>query len=176
VAGPLTTSPPAGAPPAPEKTYELYSLKVRFGESSSPDLQARTLKRLKALPSSENAAVIYLGLLKDRKTAVFLVDGGAKVQGDGKCLPSAADCQTLQMKRGDTAFIDMPGEDGVTATQYQLDLVKIRTSETTDAKAARRSYAAEARGGRAALRARVSRTLGLRFDADSGTLVTAKSK
>ena len=175
-ATPVTPVTPVVGPAVPEKTYELYSLKVRFGESTSTELPTRTLKRLKALPSSEDAAVIYLGLLKDKKTAVFLVDGAATVQGDGKCLPSASDCQTLQMKRGDTAFIDMPGGDGAGDRQFQLDLVKIRTSETTDAKAARRSYAAEARGGRTALRARVSRTRGLRFDADSGTLVALKSR
>jgi hypothetical protein len=169
------TGPPspvvAPTPTTPEKTYELYSLKVRFGDSSADVLPTRTVKRLKALPSSEDAALIYLGLLKDRKTAVFLVDGAAKVQGDGRCLPSNADCQTLQMKRGDTAFIDMPGADGGSDRQFQLDLVKIRTSETTDAKAAARSYAAEARGGRAALRARVSRARGLRFDQRTGVLV-----
>jgi hypothetical protein len=173
--GGAVTGPPvpvvAPTPTTPEKTYELYSLKVRFGDSSADVLPARTVKRLKALPSSEDAALIYLGLLKDRKTAVFLVDGAAKVQGDGRCLPSNADCQTLQMKRGDTAFIDMPGADGEGERQFQLDLVKIRTSETTDAKAAARSYAAEARGGRAALRARVSRARGLRFDQRIGVLV-----
>ena len=106
---------------------------------------------------------------------MFLVDGAAKVQGDGKCLPSTADCQTLQMKRGDTAFIDMPGADGGSVRQFQLDLVKIRTSKTTDATAARRSYAAEARGGRSALRARVSRAGGIRFDPRTGVLITAKN-
>jgi hypothetical protein len=173
--GEAVSGPPAPtvapAPTTPEKTYELYSLKVRFGDSAADTLPARTVKRLKALPSSEDAALIYLGLLKDRKTAVFLVDGAAKVQGDGRCLPSTADCQTLQMKRGDTAFIDMPSADGGSDRQFQLDLVKIRTSETTDAKAAARSYAAEARGGRAALRARVSRARGLRFDQRRGVLV-----
>ena len=160
--------PVVDTPLAPKKTYELYSLKVRFGDSSAETLAASQLKRLTALPSNEDAAVIYLGLLKDRKTAVFLVDGDARVQGDGACKPSPRNCETLEMKAGDTAFIDVGSEEAGTTQQFQLDLVAIRTKKTTDADAARRSYVSVARGGRAALRSRMSRVGGLQFDAHVG--------
>jgi hypothetical protein len=178
--GPLTVGAPSvpviTAPATPKKTYELYSLKVNFGDSAAEQLTSRTIKRLTALPSNEDAAVIYLGLLKDHRTAVFLVDGAAKVQGDGKCLPSAADCQTLRLKRGDTAFIDMPSETGTGSVQYQLDLVKVRTKKTTNAHAAKRSYVSVAKGGRNALRARLSRANGVRYDARAGVIKPASSK
>jgi hypothetical protein len=148
----------------------MYSLGVRFGDSSSDKLTGRNIKRLTALPNSQAPALIYLGLLQDRKTAVFLVDAGAKVQGDGKCLPDPANCQTLRMKVGDTAFVDTAADHGGQSVQYQIDLVRIRMTTTTDAKVAARSRAAVAKGGRAALKARVSRAGRLSYDAKAGTL------
>jgi hypothetical protein len=170
------TAPVVVVPTTPAKTYELYSLQVRFGDSTSETLPGRTLKRLTALPSNEDAALIYLGLLKDRKTAVFLVDGDAEVQGDGTCRPSPQNCETLEMKRGDTAFIDVSTAEGALPQQFQLDLVKIRTKKTTDAEAAKRSYASVAKGGRKALRARVSRVGRFVFDGHSGFVVKRRDK
>ena len=100
--------------PTPEKTYELYSLKVRFGDPPRTTCRPATLKRLKALPGAEDPALIYLGLLKDRKTAVFLVDGAAEVQGDGKCLPSASELPDAADEARRHRLHRHPGEDGVT--------------------------------------------------------------
>lgn len=162
---------PVGQPPAaPQKVYELYSLAVRFGESSADRLERSNLKRLKALPNPQDPAVIYLGIMRDRKTAVFLVDAGTEVQGDGRCMPSPSNCQTLQLKVGETAFFDVTDEKGNVAAQYQLDVLKVMLRRTTDAQAAKRSMAAEARGGRASLRARMSRVGPYRYDARSGSL------
>lgn len=174
----VPTTPPVVATPAPvAKTYEMYSLQVRFGESTSTALPGRTLKRLTALPSDEDAALIYLGLLKDRKTAVFVVDADAQVSGDGTCRPSPQNCETLEMKRGDTAFVDVStGEEGSLPQQYQLDLVKISTKKTTDAEAAKRSYASVAKGGRAALRARVSRVGKFTFDRGTGLVSKRRAR
>lgn len=154
-------------PAAPKKVYEMYSLTIKWGDSASGDLDRRRVNRLKALPSTEEPAVIYLGLLDDKKTAVFLVDHDATIQGDGKCLPSPDDCQTLQMRVNDIAFIDVVGGE-----QYQLELVSIKRGRTTDASALK----SEAKGGRAALRARMGRVGRLRYDASSGTLKRLSAK
>ena len=42
--------------------------------------------------------LIYLGVLKDGKTAVFLVDHGVSAVGDGDCAPSPDECETLRMQ------------------------------------------------------------------------------
>lgn len=154
-----------------KKTYELYSLTVRFGDSTATTLKARNLKRLKAMPSVAEPAFIYLGLLDDHKTAVFLVDANAKVQGDGKCMPNPENCQTLHMKVGDIAFFDVTDPaSGQVTKQYQLDLVRIRKKTTTDRKEAAAANSTEASGGREALRARSSRINGYRYSRSSGTL------
>jgi len=166
---PVTAPTAPVAPAAPKPAYELYSLRVRWGDSTESPLPKRNLKRLTALPDSTAPALIYLGLLDDKKTAVFLVDATATVQGDGRCRPTPDNCQTLEMRVGDTAFVDV-ADDRANSKQYQIDLVKIRTKKTTDAKAAKRSYAAESSSGRRALRSRVSRVAGFDYDRDSGTL------
>lgn len=160
------------APTVPKRTYELYSLTVRWGNTASNDMRTRRVNRLKALPSAAEPAVIYLGLLEDGKTAVFLVDHDATVQGDGRCLPSPADCQTLHMQIGDIAFIDAGAGESTTGQQYQLELVKIKKKRTTDAGA----LSATAEGGREALRARMGRIGRLRYDASTGKLKQLSAK
>lgn len=166
------TLPGTTLPLAPKKTYELYSLTVRFGETTVEKLGTRNLKRLTSLPNVAQPVVIYLGLKSDLKTAVFLVDASATVQGDGKCVPDPANCQTLELEVGETAFLDVANTDGAgtAGRQYQLDFVKVKRKKTTDAKVAARSRAAESSGGRQALRARSSRVGGYRYDPKTGTV------
>lgn len=169
---PFDGVPVGSLPTAPKKVYELYSLMVRFGDSTSSVLPKANLKRLKAMPSVEEPVVIYLGLMDDRRTAVFLVDAKAVVQGDGRCLPSPDNCQTLRLKVGETSFFDVMDERGGIA-QYQLDVLRVVRKKTTDAAAARRSRYATAKGGREALRSRVSRVSGHRYDPRTGTVTDA---
>lgn len=172
---PSTQTPFTGAAPlapvAKKKTYELFSLKIRFGTTDSRDLANRSIKRLAALPRMDDPVLIYLGLKKDLRTAVFLVDANTMVVGDGKCVPHPTNCQNLELKKGQTAFIDVLGEDGASTAQYELDFVKVLKKTTTNAKAARASRLAVAKGGRKALRAKVSRVNGWNYDPDTGVLI-----
>ena len=52
--------------------------------------------------------LIYLGVLEDKKTAVFLVDSGVVAQGDGTCRPSRTTCETIHIREGETEFFDVP--------------------------------------------------------------------
>lgn len=158
--------PPLVQPTTPVRTYELHSLTVRFGSSTEENLKARNLKRLTALPSVSEPVIIYLGLLRDNKTAVFLVDAGVTVQGDGRCKPSPTNCETIQMKPGETTFLDV--EAAGLAEQFQLDFVRVKVKKTTDAKAAAAERALVAPGGREVLRARSSRAGGYRYDSRTG--------
>lgn len=163
---PVAPQPVAPVPtPAPE-VHELHSLEVRFGPSTGP-LERRNLKRLTGLPGGRRPAVMYLGLKADRRTAVFLVDATAKIQGDGRCDPGPENCQTLTMRPGDTVFIDTAG-----GNQYELDLLKVHTSRTTDAAKAAAARTAEARGGRAYLRRNVERVGRYRYSPSAGVLRT----
>jgi hypothetical protein len=105
-------------PPAKGST----KVKLRFGAAGAT-LTTYELAPLTALPSASNPILIYLGLLKDGKTAAFLVSSDGTPQGDGTCQPSASVCETLLMKAGDTEFLDLNGATG--AAQYQLDVLQI---------------------------------------------------
>ena len=164
-------------PAEPKKQYELNELTVRFGLSSDTTRPPRKdVKRLQALPSSDEPVLIYLGVLKDNKTAVFMLDSGIIAQGDGTCRPSRTSCETIHIKAGETEFFDVAveNEDGSLGdtVQYQLDVVAIRKTETTSAKKASKSIARVSKSGQKIVRARVAGDgpLRYRYDKRSGRL------
>ena len=157
-------TPVVTATPEPKPTFELYSLSVNFGPSTGP-LTERNLERLTGLPGGQRPALLYLGLKKDKETAVFMVDATAEVDGDGHCDPSPTDCQTLTMKAGDVEFIDT-----ASGKQFELDLLKVHTSTTTDASKAEAARAAEAKGGRTYLRRNAARLGRYRYSSHTGLL------
>ncbi len=156
------------ATPAPRpRKYAMHELTVRFGDSGGTAVRT-SLKRLQPLPSPETPVLIYLGVLKDGKTAVFLVDHGVSAVGDGDCRPTGDECETLRLKAGDTEFLDVVDEAGTVGAQFQLDLVKIHKSTTASASRAQ----ASSKAGRRLLKARVSSDgpTGYRWDAAAGAL------
>lgn len=161
--GTTTTTPAPTATPAPKPTYDLYSLKVRFGPTDGP-LVTREVKRLTGLPGGTQPAALYLGLLGDRKTAVFIIDAGVEVLGDGRCEPSPEDCQTLMLKKGETEFLTRGDK------QWQLDLVDINVKKTTDARAAKKSRTAVAADGRRKLKRLRGRSRAFAYDEAKGSL------
>jgi len=171
VTGPTFPTTPEPSPGAEggEETYALHSLRVRLDGG-----EERTLERLAPLPDAENPAVIYLGLLKDAKTAVFLLDESVSTDGDGSCQPSPEDCQRLHLKKGETQFFTFTGTDGADgagmAGEIELELVSITTKRTASASRARAAYAASSEAGRRALRSQTARVGRLRYDARTGLL------
>jgi hypothetical protein len=170
-------------PAKPKKTYELNELTVRFGPSDDAAQPPRKdVKRLQALPDSDLPVLIYLGVLDDKQTAVFLLDSGVLAQGDGTCMPSRTTCETIHIKEGETEFFDVvtEGEDGAEGegAQYQLDVVAIRKKTTTNAKKAKRAMARVSKSGRKIVRARVTGDgpLRYRYDAKSGRLEKLSKK
>ena len=103
-------------PVTPKRKYELFELAVRFGPSDADQPPRRNVKRLQALPSSDEPVLIYLGVLKDHKTAVFIVDSGVVAQGDGTCKPSRTTCETIRLKEGETEFLDVAPEESEDGT------------------------------------------------------------
>jgi hypothetical protein len=145
----------------------MHELTVRFGDSAAGSAR-RSLKRLQPLPSAENPVLIYLGVLRDGKTAVFLVDHGVTAVGDGDCKPGPDECETLRLRAGETEFLDVTDATGASTGQYQLDLVTIHHSSTESATRAQNS----SKAGRRLLKARVSSDgpTGYRWDATAGAL------
>jgi hypothetical protein len=168
----LPTTPGVTTPTVPKRTYELYSLTVRFGDASSTSLTRTHLSRLKALPTVEEPILVYLGVSGDKKTAIFMVDSGVVAQGDGTCRPHPSNCETIHMQEGETEFFDVVDDQGNVTAQYQLDLVDIKQSKTADAARAHKARAKASPAGRVILQARTSAQgpLRYRYDARTGTV------
>jgi len=170
-------TPPVGTPPAPRKRHELYSLAVRFG-SSDGGLERRSVARLKALPSADEAILVYLGVTADKKRAVFMVDANVRAQGDGICRPDPVSCETIELAEGETEFFDVYAEDEAgnlseePAAQYQLDVLKIRRTTSAGTAKAAAARAKQAAAGRKLLRAHEAAVgpLRYRYDVKSGTV------
>lgn len=174
-----TTGTPADKKPTDTSNIDkldLYHLTLRFGKAG--DLKTLTdVARLSPLPSADNPFFVYTGVLKDGKTAVFLLSSDAEATGDGKCRPSAKNCQTIEVKQGDTEFFDLE-VDGK-AIQYQLDVLKVaKKGETAGTAAAAAALGRHSKAGAAMLRdahvkasAKFSGLDGYRWVPEQGVLV-----
>jgi hypothetical protein len=159
-------------PAEPKPRHELYSLTVRFGDSTADSREKFNVARLKPLPSAEEPILVYLGLTKDHKTAIFLVDATVEPVGDGVCKPSPVTCETIHLRKGDTEFFEVKDAEGEVTAQYQLDLLDIERRTTASAAKAKAARARASKAGRKILRARQA-TLGplrYRYDARRGAV------
>jgi hypothetical protein len=124
---PVITTP---VPVKPKKTYKKGSLIVRFGDATADTLDKINLQKLAALPKAAadvDPLLVYTGLTKNKKKAIFLVDASLDSTGDGVCKPFSGNCETVELAKGDTEFFDV--RDPVTGEitdQYELDLVDIK--------------------------------------------------
>jgi hypothetical protein len=162
------TQPPTTTPPA-TKTYVTYDVDLRFGQAASKKIH-RNIARLTALPDSGDPVIIYMGIMSDGRTAVFLVNADATPQGDATCKPKKTECTYVYLHEGDTEFFDV-GSGSAGTVQYELKVLHVDARKTTSQAAAAQSYARESRAGREVLRAE-SASLGyLHFSRYTGTLV-----
>jgi hypothetical protein len=163
------TSP--GTPPEPsppQKTYTTYHVDVRFGEAGAERVH-NDLPRLTPLPSSSDPVIIFVGMDKDGKTAIFLVTSDASPQGDGTCEPSKTTCTYVHMTAGQEEFLDVSsGTAGL--RQYVLKLLKVNKTTTTSAAAAAAAFNRESSAGRDILRSEVGSLGRVRYNAVTGTL------
>jgi hypothetical protein len=150
---PDQSSPSPSLPvPAPEvepepkkRTYPADSLIVRFGDATADTREKQVLRKLAPLPQESDEAeaeplLVYLGLTKDNKKAIFLVDASLEATGDGSCKPHPSSCETIHLSKGETEFFDVfDPETGEVTAQYQLDLVDIKSR---DSKSARKAHVA----------------------------------
>ncbi|HKG02497.1 MAG TPA: hypothetical protein VKB03_04900 [Conexibacter sp.] len=133
--------------PEPQPTFTYASVDVRFGHAGKQLRAIRDVPRLTPLPSATNPIVVFLGTRRDRRTAVFLVSTDVHVQGLGQCVPSRSNCEAIELRDGETAFLDFTAADG-SVDQYELDLVRVTLHETTSEAVAQRAYARTSRVGR----------------------------
>ena len=137
------------AQPKPNARYS-YSVDIRFGKDG--DLAARkNVARLSPLPSADDPFFVFMGVMADGETALFLVSSDAEATGDGTCKPTPENCERIEMQAGQTEFFDVTTPEGETV-QYQLDLVRVAKVKAPSPTVAASARSREDTDGREVLR------------------------
>jgi hypothetical protein len=177
--GGATPAPEAKKPAAKEKPQIVYHVAVRFGTAApgTPPQSAQLtpyddLKRQQPLPDAKQPLIVFRGVIAGGKSATFTLVGEAILRGSAACLPSASQCQAIDLKPGQTEELEYIPL-GAAAVTYQLQVVSISSSRAS-ASAARRSFKGESKTGLALLRhAGLTALPGLRYSGARGVLVFA---
>ncbi|HEX8122598.1 MAG TPA: hypothetical protein VF549_15165 [Solirubrobacteraceae bacterium] len=161
-----------GATPKPD-ARESYRVDLRFGKDGS--LKSRDdVARLSPLPSATDPFFVFMGVLADGETALFLVSSDAAATGDGTCKPSPANCERVEMQAGETEFFDVTTPDGA-VVQYQLDLVRVARIKSDSPAVAAGARSRESGEGREVLRHAIDTKQvdvdGIAYSRDLGVLV-----
>jgi hypothetical protein len=91
----------------PRKPATAYQVSVLFGAvpAGTPLLTAtltpyQNLKLLTPLPSGDKALIVFRSVTAGGKSASFTLVGEAILRGAATCVPSAAQCQRINLKPG----------------------------------------------------------------------------
>jgi hypothetical protein len=150
-----------------------YRVDLSFGQDGN--MTARNdVARLSPLPSADDPFFVFMGVLADGETALFLISSDAVATGDGTCKPSPEDCQRVEMRAGETEFFDVTKPDGATV-QYQLDLKRVSRVKSASAAVAAAARSRESSEGRQVLRSAMDTEQvdvdGIAYSRDLGVLV-----
>jgi hypothetical protein len=118
-----------------ETFYYTYRADVRFGRVGN--LDRKTLAQFRALPSSQDPVVVFMGVREDGETAIFLLSSAATSTGTGNCEPDDS-CTFIYMKEGDKQLIEAVTSDNEVVT-YKLVLLGIDVKRTDGPKKAESS-------------------------------------
>jgi hypothetical protein len=137
-----STTPAAPAPTKKPKPQPVYLVDVLFGLAPTTPGQLSqltpyaNLKRLEPLPSPSEPRVVFAGVTSGGKGALFALAGEAILQGEGVCVPSATQCEGIDLAIGKSEELSYLQASGQTVS-YELKLVSIAKREASAARAAR---------------------------------------
>jgi hypothetical protein len=157
----------------------VFHVDVLFGAAPAatpPQSAALTpfneLKLQQPLPSDSQPLVVFRGVLAGGKSATFTLVGEAILRGPAKCLPSASQCQAIDLQPGQTEELEYLPLGG-NAVTYELNVVSI-TSSKAKLSSAHSAFGGESKTGLELLRHRGLQGLsGLRYSTAKGVLVFA---
>jgi hypothetical protein len=146
--GSTPTTPSKPSKPAKPKT--VYHVAVQFGQlpvsATTPLTPYENLKLLTPLPSSALALIVFRGVTAGGKSATFTLVGEAILHGQGKCLPSATQCEAIDLQSGKAEQLEYLSETGQVLS-YELQVVSI-TSEKASTAAVKLALHGESKPGR----------------------------
>jgi len=109
------------------------------------------VKLLTPLPSSEQPLVVFRGVTAGGKSATFTLVGEAPIlHGEGACLPSASQCEALDLQAGKAEQLEYLSSSGQIVS-YELQVVSIVSSKASSS-AFKNAMRGESKAGRELLR------------------------
>ncbi len=166
-------------PSTPAKPKTIYHVSVLFGELPAGLTPAQAqltpfeaLKLLTPLPSPQQPLIIFRGVTAGGKSATFTIAGEEILHGEAKCLPSASQCEAIDLKAGQTEQLEYLSPGGQTIVD-ELRIVSIVSDKATSA-AFESVLRGESKAGRKLLEhAGLVSIPDLRYSARAGVLVFA---
>jgi hypothetical protein len=180
------SSPTGGSSPSGKSKGEqksspqtVYDVSALFGTATpgTPVLNAQLtpydgLKRQQPLPSSAQPVLVFRGVVAGGKSATFTIVGEAIPRGSGACLPSASQCQAIDLQAGETEELEFLPAEGA-AINYLLQVVSIKPVKASKADA-HSAFQGESKAGVELLRGfGLSAVPDLRYSRAKGVLVFA---
>jgi len=169
---PATTTPTTG--PASLKSTQAYSVNIDTKDANGLHVLTDVV-RLAPLPAAESPELIYLGVLQGGKKAAFLFTNSVKVSNQSgsqlTCLPSADDCQIVELSPGQGMKL-APTSNTALISTFTFELMSIGATNYSSADAAQQARDAVSTAGQTLLPLSNSTELQtLRFDDKIGALV-----
>ncbi len=174
------TKPTPATPTKPvAKPKTVYHVAVLFGVLS-PGTTAQTaqltpyenLALLTPLPSAKEPLIVFRGVTAGGKSATFTLVGEAILHGGAACLPSATQCEAIDLQAGRSEQLEYITPGGVSET-YELRIVSITAGQASGA-GVKSILGGESKPGRELLRnAGLIAVPDMRFSSQAGVLVFA---
>ena len=160
--------------PATLKSTQAYSVNIDTKDANGLHVLTDVV-RLAPLPAAESPELIYLGVLQGGKKAVFLFTNSVKVSNQTgsqlTCLPSADDCQIVELSPGQGMKL-APTANTALITTFTFELMSIGATNYSSASAAKQARDAVSTAGQTLVPLSNSTELQtLRFDDKIGALV-----
>ena len=171
---PLVSATPTSGP-ATLKAIQAYAVSIDTKDATGTHALINVV-RLAPLPAAQSPEVIYLGVLKGGKKAAFLFTNSVKVSGQSgsgalTCLPSANDCQIVELSPGQGMKLAPTSNTALIAT-FSFQLMSISATSFPSAGAAKQARDAVSTAGQTLIPLSNSTELAtLRFDDNIGALV-----
>jgi hypothetical protein len=164
--------------PATLKSTQAYSVNIDTKDANGLHVLTDVV-RLAPLPAAESPELIYLGVLQGGKKAVFLFTNSVKVSNQTgsqlTCLPSADDCQIVELSPGQGMKL-APTANTALITTFTFEVMSIGATNYSSASAAKQARDAVSTAGQTLVPLSNSTELQtLRFDDKIGALVPQKA-
>lgn len=131
---PAPDSQPVAAPPTTRtetSSYE-YVADVTFW-TGDRRRKVRGLRKLDMLPNQSAPVLIFMGASKEGGNAVFLVDSTLKAAGEGRCVPSGANCAYVHLGPGSEHTFSTAEGDAYRLRIEEIRRVKVKAGSARSA-------------------------------------------